>query len=450
MATNLAMVLAHVPIGQYTLQVPLALIVAAAVAVVASSFGLIRIAHPRPVAEQPGRALPRAAGRALTTLLGAGYALVIGVAVLGRQDLLLVNSGAMLFWIFAIPLLPLAHCLVGGMFEAGNPLAAAARLISGGRALPGAEDVLARLGSWPAVALLLALVLAESLTPVVQAPLALGTAGLAYVIFQVAMGVLLGPGWFRGGDLFQATTTLASAVAPLRLRRDPDGTPRLVAGFDPARPLAATRGRQALITLWLAGVLADGIRAVPVWSSTLLPALRGFLGAPGANPAGGLTSADLLATWLEIAACWAALAAFFWLFATLAARLAGRPVAEIARVVSPSLIPIALAYLLAHNLTQLAVLGPLIWTARDAPVAALAGLVAQTRQHVQPGPVFLVQVGAIVAGHVVAIVLAHARLSAALRDARLVLRADLGWLSAMLVYTATSLWILAQPVTRQG
>jgi hypothetical protein len=28
-----------------------------------------------------------------------------------------------------------------------------------------------------------------------------------------------------------------------------------------------------------------------------------------------------------------------------------------------------------------------------------------------------------------------------------VLLADLGWLSAMLIYTATSLWILAMPIT---
>ena len=36
------------------------------------------------------------------------------------------------------------------------------------------------------------------------------------------------------------------------------------------------------------------------------------------------------------------------------------------------------------------------------------------------------------------------------RDRRLAIRADLGWLSAMLIYTATSLWVLAQPITNQA
>jgi hypothetical protein len=152
---------------------------------------------------------------------------------------------------------------------------------------------------------------------------------------------------------------------------------------------------------------------------------------------------------------------------------------KVATIVSPSLIPIAVAYLLAHNLTQLLVIGPLIVTARDAEVAQLGSLVQQQIHRLNPSWVWWVQVSAIVLGHVVAVVMAHARLAHGLEpssspspaagsrrspvprvarapevrdgmggEARAaVLLADLGWLSAMLIYTATSLWILAMPIT---
>ena len=149
-------------------------------------------------------------------------------------------------------------------------------------------------------------------------------------------------------------------------------------------------------------------------------------------------------------ATWIAFAAFFWVFAFLAARLIRQPIGEIARIVSPSLIPIALAYLLAHNITQMLVIGPLIVSAAGVDVGTAAFMLQQNAAALNPAPVFFVQVGAIVLGHVVAVVMAHARLAETHPDARLAIRADLGWLSAMLIYTATSLWVLAQPITNQA
>jgi len=46
--------------------------------------------------------------------------------------------------------------------------------------------------------------------------------------------------------------------------------------------------------------------------------------------------------------------------------------------------------------------------------------------------------------------MAHARLRESEPVGNLAIRADLGWLSAMLIYTATSLWVLAQPITNAG
>jgi hypothetical protein len=336
--------------------------------------------------------------------------------------------------------------------------------------------------------MLFLLVMGESVTEVVQNPALLGYAAILYGVVQVCLGILLGDEWYNGGDVFQALTSLASTVAPIAVRRHTDGGVRLYRGFNPARFLPPGGGRQALITLWLAGVLADGVRATPIWTRLLVPHTQTFFESMGRF--GGIDIGDATEITLEIVLTWIAFGLFFWLFVVVASVLSARRAPEpgqdafdrerltrLATIVSPSLIPIAVAYLLAHNLTQLLVIGPLIVTARDAEPGQLGLLVQQQIHHLNPSWVWWVQVTAIVLGHVVAVVMAHARLahglepspSPAAKPARkpaphaarapevrhgmggearaAVLLADLGWLSAMLIYTATSLWILAMPIT---
>jgi hypothetical protein len=439
---------AHVFIGRFDLPVPLSMLLLAAAAVVAASFGLIYLLPPRP--EKPegsGVVMPRLLVILLQTLAVAYVAFLAVVGLFGRQETVL-NAATLAFWVLTIPVLPLAHCLVGGVYEVANPFALVARLLSaGGSARKNPPKLLERLGYWPAVTQLFLLVWLELAFRVVpNSPFALGILVLAYASFQVAMGVMLGEGWYRGGELFQAVTSLASTVAPAALVRD-RGFVRLRVGFRPDRFLPEGRGRDALITLWLAGVLADGVRATPVWRA-VTDATQGFSDAMGA--AGEVNLGDLTLDSAEIVFTWAAFALFFVTFSYLAATLSQRNVREVARAVAPSLVPIALAYLLAHNLSQLLIVAPLTWTARAADTATAAVLMQQNIAGVQPALVFGVQVGAIVLGHVVAVVMAHARINRLERDPNLAIRADLGWLAAMLIYTATSLWVLAQPITNSA
>jgi hypothetical protein len=285
-----------------------------------------------------------------------------------------------------------------------------------------------------------------ALRVVPNTPRALGLLTVVYAVFQVGMGAWLGEAWYRGGDVFSAITALASTVAPVAISRDEDGFVRLKVGFRPARFLPEGRGREALITLWLAGVLADGVRVTPIWRA-VTDATQNFAGSMG--QVASVDLGDLILDTAEIVATWVAFAAFFWAFAYIAASLIRRPTGDIARVVSPSLIPIALAYLLAHNLTQILVIGPLLFAAPSS-IADAQLMLRRNASGLNPALVFLVQAGAIVVGHVVAVMMAHARLSQSEKDGNLAIRADLGWLSAMLIYTATSLWVLAQPITNQG
>jgi hypothetical protein len=446
------MLWAHVFIGRFDLTVPLSTVLVGAAAVVAASFGLIYLVPPRPEKpEQPGPRLPRWVVMALQAIALLYLAFLVVVGLLGRQTTVL-NAATILFWVVTIPLLPIAHCLVGGVYQVANPFALLARLLTGGASARRDPDPrVARWGYWPAVVQMFLLVFFElALRPVPNSPAALGVLVIVYTGFQVAMGVLMGEAWFAGGDVFSAITALASTIAPVAIARDDEGWVRLKVGFRPARFLPPGPGREALITLWLAGVLADGVRVTPIWTA-VTGATKDFVEA-GFSVLGvnvyqlALDTAEILFTWL-------AFSIFFWVFAYVAATLSQRSPRELAPVVSPSLIPIALAYLLAHNLTQIIVVAPLMITARD--VADVTGqqfrdLYQQALSSVKPEIVWWIQVGAIVVGHVLAVIMAHARLSRVERDSNRAMRADLGWLTAMLIYTWTSLWVLAQPITRQA
>jgi hypothetical protein len=64
--------------------------------------------------------------------------------------------------------------------------------------------------------------------------------------------------------------------------------------------------------------------------------------------------------------------------------------------------------------------------------------------------VWYVQVVLIVLGHVIAVYLAHLRAAERFRSAQRVLLSQYPLLLLMVLYTMTSLWILAQPITREG
>lgn len=441
--------LAHVFIGRFDLPVPLSTVLVAAMAVVAASFGLIYLLPPRaPAPERTGPRVPRAVVIALQTVAVLVVLYLVGAGIAGSQVAVL-NGAVIMFWVLLIPLLPLAHCIVGGVYEVANPFALGARMVTSGASARKQRDPrLDRLGYWPAVVMLFVLVWFElALRAVPASPRALGILTLVYALFQVGMGAWLGEGWYRSGDVFAAITALASTISPIAITRDEDGFVRLKLGFRPARFLPEGRGREALITLWLAGVLADGVRVTPIWRA-VTSATQDFsasIGQVGTTDLGAL----LLDT-TEIVATWIAFAAFFWTFAYLAARLVRRPLGEIAKVVAPSLIPIALAYLLAHNLTQILVIGPLMFSSTGTDLATAAFQLQRNAQGFNPAAIFFVQGSAIVLGHVIAVGMAHARLGDGEPDGNLALRADLGWLSAMLIYTATSLWVLAQPITNQA
>jgi hypothetical protein len=191
----------------------------------------------------------------------------------------------------------------------------------------------------------------------------------------------------------------------------------------------------AFIVLLLAGVTYDGLQETAVWTTfaqALLPPLLEVLG-----PSLPFTIVGILAL---VATFGLFLAAFA--LAVLLTRWLGGAAREPAAVAvyASTLLPIAAGYLIAHYAT-LAIQG-IVW---------IPGLLTDPLISVEPqltwipsAFVWYLSVGAIVGGHIAAIVLAH---RIALRDAgRRPILAGLPLVVLMVGYTVLSLWIIAQPI----
>ena len=124
------------------------------------------------------------------------------------------------------------------------------------------------------------------------------------------------------------------------------------------------------------------------------------------------------------------------------------------RAFAPSLLPIALAYHFAHNLPSLLVDAQTIPIVLNDPFGNGANLLGLGPARVSLGffnrldtvrLIWLAQAGAVVAGHVLAVLMAHVvalRLFAGQRRAAL---GQLPMAGFMLLYTLFGLWLLASP-----
>ena len=125
----------------------------------------------------------------------------------------------------------------------------------------------------------------------------------------------------------------------------------------------------------------------------------------------------------------------------------------------PSLLPIAFGYLVAHNAEYIAINGQLFIPLLGNP-AGIDGV------HLLPAPfndsyeinpnllpssvVWYLQVALIIFVHIAAVVLAHRYLARASRSHAKARASEWPWIVAMVGYTMTSLWLLAQPLVQEG
>ena len=139
--------------------------------------------------------------------------------------------------------------------------------------------------------------------------------------------------------------------------------------------------------------------------------------------------------------------AVLFLVAVAAAGLVSGAREGLASVFVASLIPIALAYSIAHYFTLLVNQGQFALPLSSDPFGKGWDLFGtsdfQPSLFNSPNAIWYVQVGVLVVGHVLGLSIAHDRAVALWGSARTAIRTQYAMLALMVLYTCTGLWLLS-------
>jgi hypothetical protein len=401
----------------------------------------------------PGRLLSSSwASAALKATGVAGLALVVLAGFIGSGDPNRNIAPALVWIVWWVGFSYLAM-LVGNLWPVVNPWRSLydlfAALRRGGDPSPPPRPYPERVGSWPALGLLLAFGWVELVFPFRATPVVLSWLVLAYSLLTWAGMARFGPeAWLRNADPFYRVFELFSRFAPFAVMPGqglvlrPHGAGLL--SRDGARVSSA---EVAFVMAMLAIVLFDGLQGSKHWLA-LEDAVHALNPALGDRAWIALHSAGLLATWLAflgmyLAACAAMRAAGGGNVSTL----------DYARAFAPTLIPIAVGYHFAHSFTYLLVQGQSVFFLVSDPLGLGWNLfgtrdVAVDIAIINTKTAWYIALGAIVAGHAMSVYLAHVVAERLLDTRARALRALVPITALMVLYTIISLQILAEPLVR--
>lgn len=473
-------VLAHALGGVFTLPVPLNLYLAAAGSAVAASFvvAVVLVRPAGPVPSYPTRPFaPPTASRASAVLRVLGMVWWFGIIGIGLVADPISPLPAVLFWIGIWVGLPISAVLFGNPWPSMSPfrtlfagLERLARWVGFDRLDAGLRYP-ERLGRWPAALLLFVAAWCELVLPERNSPTTIAVLLSGYTVLTLVGMVLFGKiAWLRNVELFEIYLGWFGRVGPIGRRVvQPEACAGCAEGCDPGHcvdcpecAIAADSGERlpelrpwfaglteigrtgwsdaALIVLALAAVTYDGLTETALWGSVMNGLFSALL------PIIGALNTVLAIQTLGLIALWAAFLGAFSLAAVLTRGMhdADREPASLgatAGAYAATLLPIAGGYLVAHYLTLL--IQGVAWI--PLLIADPLSTVAPLLDWIPISAVWYLSVGAIVIGHIAAVVLAHRR---ALQDSpRSPILAGLPLVLLMVGYTVLSLWIIAQPIT---
>ena len=214
--------------------------------------------------------------------------------------------------------------------------------------------------------------------------------------------------------------------------------------------LAAIDGSKvALVMLVLASVTFDGFSATPEWFNVETFFFEQF---PGLTYK--FLNGVLIANTLGLIVFPLGFLGVYWVFCRLMAQSAGEgpPAGELMAGYVLTLVPIALAYHYAHYLGYLLIQGQSIVPLASDPFGYGWDLFGTAGFETDIGVVnarfiWVFSVLAIVAGHIIAVFLAHIRAMRYYPTRAVVMNSQLPMLGLMVLYTVVSLWIVSRPIT---
>lgn len=446
---------AHGIVGRRDLPIPEAAFFWTAVGVLVVSFLALALLWQHPLLQDPaGRLvirLPPAVTRACEILLGAiGVGLFVLVVWAGLAGIdsptanITPTAVFVLFWVGLVPV----SVLFGDVFRAISPWRAVGRSagwLAARLSRRGAPEPIAYpswLGYWPAATGLLAfawveLVYSERDKPAVLAVLALLYAG-AQLLGMALFGV---ERWTARGDAFGVYFSLFARLSPVRWARD---------GLWLGKPLASifglpvATGMVALVCVMIGTTAFDGASQGPLWTGVAPDLQRSFTDL-GLGPNAALEATftvGLVAAVLIVGLIYAGGVA------GMRAIVPGQRGVELARAFMPTLVPIALAYVIAHYASLLIYNGQATGYLISDPLGHGSNLFGTATLTIDYGVVsatgiWYVQVIALVLGHVAALALAHDRALARWPDVRQATLSQMWMLIVMVGFTVLGLYLLS-------
>ena len=470
--------LSHAFGARYDLPLPLELYLIGAGTAVGLSFVVMALVfRTRPLAAgapwgdlsalAPIRALFHPAATASVQVISVALFVVVLAAGLFGTQVATKNIAPSFIWITWWVGLAYVAALVGNPWPAINPwsivyagLERAARWFGSARRLHLGLAYPPGIGAWPAVALFGLFAWFELISETAKVPASLATAALVYSgLTWLGMAAFGRRVWLANGEAFSLAFSVFGRFAPIGPGDDRPGGSRRALHFRPyAGALIVTTpcrlSMTAFVLIMLATVTFDGLKETPFWGDLL----RWIALAPSLHPPiralhdFGFDFHVVLETAVMVlfpALFLAIFLGFSWLV-----RWAGgesRTVIETAGLFVWSLVPIAIAYHLAHYLSYLLLAGQLAIPLASDPFGFGWNLFGTADYRTDIGIIgaafaWNTAVVAIVVGHVFAVGVAHCIALKVFSTSRAAIRSQYPLLGLMIGYTMLSLWILSQPI----
>ena len=443
--------LAHGIVGREDLPIPRqTFFIAATVVLVASFVGLATL-WPQPRLEgQPERrvlGVPRVVEVLLGALGVAVFGLLVYAGLKGSQSVpanIVPTSVYVIFWV-GVPMLSLVF---GDVFRAVNPWRALGRgggwlagRVAGGR-LPEPLPYPDTLGWWPAAAGLAAFGWLENVATQRDDPSTLAILMLAYAATQLVGMALYGvEPWTRRGDGFGVYFRFFARLGFFDWRDRALYVRRPLTGVTELRP---EPGLVTLVLVAIAVTSFDGFKEGPIWSDIARNLVDRFgdLGIQAGDATTITYTIGLIGMIL--------LVSLLYRLGVAGMRSVDRERSptELARGFAHSLVPIALAYVVAHYFSLLAYQGQAMGYLISDPLGRGSDVFGTADATIDYGVIgangiWYVQVAALVIGHVCALILAHDRALVLYRDPQKATSSQYWMLAVMVCFTTLGLYLLS-------
>ena len=443
---------AHGLVGREDLPIPKWLFGWAATVVLVVSFVGLAVLWPKPRLEYAGERRLVSLPKVLDSICGAIgvaiFVLVVYAGFAGSQTTAANIAPIFDFTIFWIAI-PIASLLFGDVFKAFNPWRAIARAAAAiasavsRKPLPAPMAYPAALGRWPAVLGILGFVWFELVFQHRDIPSNHAIIILVYAAIQfVGMSLYGIAPWTRYGDAFGVYFGLFARMSPLRWTR------RTLYGRMPLSGLTTldiVPGTVVLVCTMIGTTSFDGFSNGPVWNS-IQPRMATSLRDIGLSQA----TANEISFTIGLISVVAIVTGLYWLGVAGMRGAAHTKMSteELAGRFAHTLVPIALAYVVAHYFSLLATQGQAMFYLVSDPLGTGANIFGTADATIDytlfsATAIWYIQVAALVLGHVAGLVLAHDRALVTFKDSRAATRSQYWMLAVMIAFTSLGLWLLS-------